>query len=258
MALVPAGRRTRPGGSDRRGSDRRGSDRRGRAAGWASARRGPGLPARPSRWPRPAGAGRGCGGRAGGMGAPCTFGSLGRRRLGRGAATRCRAAGALGEGEGSIADSHDGEPAFACAASGLAANMCGRSEPTRALVLGQRHEHKGFMDLLFFDDGVTIPVSLEPKVGGNPAEVACAALGGASAEGNARGFGPGTTLNPPANGLGSDFFIAPGAGAACGGKEAATHGGTDGVLPHELPGAAKIDGTPITADAVQPAACRHA
>ena len=164
--------------------------------------------------------------------------------------------GRWGRGDVDIADSHDAEPAFACAVSVLAANTCGRSETTRALVLGQRHEHKGFMDLLFFDGGVTIPVSLRPKVGGNPAEIACAALGCASAEGNARGFGPGTTLNPPASGLGSDFLLRRGRGAACGGKKAATHGGADGVLPHELPGAAKIDGTLTAADAVQPATCR--
>lgn len=145
-----------------------------------------------------------------------------------------------------IANSYGSESAFAYAVCELVANIYDHSEFARALVLGQRYDHKGFMDLSFFDDGVTISRSLKSKVGGNPAEIVCAALGGVSAKGDTRGFGLRTTFNLFTNGLGSDFFIASGAGAAYGGKEVETYGGIDGVLPYELPGAAKIDGTLIT------------
>ena len=54
------------------------------------------------------------------------------------------------------------------------------------------------------------------------------------------------------------FFYCAGGGGGVRRKRGGNAWGTDGVLPHELPGAAKIDGTPIAADAVQPDACRHA
>ncbi len=128
----------------------------------------------------------------------------------------------------------------------LVDNIYEHSKFTRALVLGQRYGYKGFADLSFYDDGVTIPGSLKGKAEGSPTDLVCDALGGKSAKDESRGFGLRTTFELFTNGLGSDFFVASGAGAAYGGKEASAYGGKDGVLAYELPGAARIDGTLIT------------
>lgn len=116
---------------------------------------------------------------------------------------------------------------------------------TRALVLGRRYDHKGFADLSFYDNGVTIPGS-PTKTVGRPSELVCAALDGTSAKGESRGSGLRTTFNLFTKGLGSDFFVASGAGSACGGREASACGGKDGVLQYDLPGLAEVRGAPIT------------
>ena len=145
----------------------------------------------------------------------------------------------------SIGSRHGGESAFAYGVSELVGNIYEHSKFTRALVLGQRYDHKGFADLSFYDNGVTIPGSLTKTVG-CPGELVCAALDGTSAKGESRGFGLRTTFNLFTKGLASDFFVASGAGAAYGGREASAYGGKDGVLQYNLPGLAEVRGTLIT------------
>ena len=136
--------------------------------------------------------------------------------------------------------------ALVYAVSELVDNIYEHSQFTRALVIGQRYDYKGFADISFYDDGMTIPGSLKAKVDGSPTKRVCAALGGESAKDVSRGFGLRTTFDLFTSGLDSDFFVASGAGAAYGGKEASAYGGKEGVLAYKLPGPAKIDGTLIT------------
>lgn len=145
-----------------------------------------------------------------------------------------------------IANRHGAESAFAYAVHELVANIYEHSNFNQALVLGQRYDHKGFVDLSFYDDGVTIPGSLKSKVSDNATDLVCAALNGKSAKDELRGFGLRTTFNLFTSGLGSDFFVASGAGAAYGGREALAYGGNNGVLAYELPEPARINGTLIT------------
>ena len=139
-----------------------------------------------------------------------------------------------------------GRSALVCAVSELVDNMYKHSQFTHALVIGQRYDYKGFADISFYDDGMAAPRSLKARVNGSPTDLVCAALGGASAKDESRGFGLRTTFDLFTSGLGADFFVASGAGAAYGGKEASAYGGKEGLLAYKLPGPAKIDGTLIT------------
>lgn len=136
--------------------------------------------------------------------------------------------------------------AFAYALDELVYNIYEHSEFSRALILGQRYDHKGFLDLSFFDDGVTIPGSLSTRVSGSPSKLIRMALNGTSIKRRSRGFGMRTTFRLPTEGLESDFFVASGGGAVYGGNEVKAYGGKECALQYKLQGAAKIDGTLIT------------
>ena len=136
--------------------------------------------------------------------------------------------------------------AFAYAMAEIVSNIYEHSEFSRALVLGQRYDHKGFLDLSFIDDGVTIPGSLMAKVSGSPSDLIRTALNGKSIKDESRGFGLRTTFKMFTDGIGADFFVASGGGAVYGGKEVKSYGGKDCALQYDLQGVAKIDGTLIT------------
>ena len=135
---------------------------------------------------------------------------------------------------------------FAYTVAELVANIREHSKYSRALVLGQMYDHKRFLDLSFFDNGVTIPGSFGTDADGSPGQLIRMALNGKSIKGRSRGFGLRTTFKMFTDGLGADFFVASDGGAVYGGSEVEAYGGEDGMLEYELRGPAKIDGTMIT------------
>jgi len=111
-------------------------------------------------------------------------------------------------------DHFGGESAFKYVVSELVDNIYQHSRFTRALIMGQRFDAKGFIDLSFYDNGITIPETFREKGFGHEASHAIReALNGVSTKDNDRGFGLRTSLNLFTTGLGAEFFIASGNGA---------------------------------------------
>ena len=130
------------------------------------------------------------------------------------------------------------QSAFACIVSEMVDNMYEHSRFERAMVLGQRYDAKGFRDISFFDDGMTIPSTLRRKGFSGPSGMIRRALNGASVKGG-RGYGLRTTYELITRGLGSSFFIASG--------EEAVYGiGGDDIVSYSLPEGAAMHGTLIT------------
>lgn len=119
---------------------------------------------------------------------------------------------------------------FAYAVNELVANIYEHSEFSRALALGQRYDHKRFLDLSFFNNGVTIPRSLGAKISGSASELIRMAINGKSIKDESRSFGLRTTFKMFTDGIGADFFVASGGGVAYGGNEVEAYGGKDCVL----------------------------
>lgn len=99
--------------------------------------------------------------------------------------------------------------------SELIDNIYQHSYFTRALIMGQRYDHKGFIVLTFYDDGsITIPQTFKENGFNHEASYAIReALNGVSTKNNDRGFGLRTSLNLFTKGLNSDFFVVSGNGA---------------------------------------------
>lgn len=130
------------------------------------------------------------------------------------------------------------QSAFAYAVNELVSNIYEHSRFKRAMVLGQRYDAKGFMDISFFDDGITIPSTLRRKGLSGRSGMIRRALNGASVKGG-RGYGLRTTSELITRGLRSSFFIASG--------EEAVYGiGGGGILPYRLREEAVMQGTLIT------------
>lgn len=135
---------------------------------------------------------------------------------------------------------------FAYAISELVANIYDHSKYSRALVLAQAYDHKRFLDLSFFDNGVTIPGSFGTDAPGSPGELIRMALNGKSIKGTSRGFGLRTAFKLFTDGCGADFFVASDGGAVYGGSEVEAYGETNRPLQYKLHRSSKIDGTLIT------------
>ncbi len=107
-----------------------------------------------------------------------------------------------------------GISAFKYVVSELIDNIYEHSNFTKALIMGQRYDSKGFIDLSFYDNGITIPQSFkEKKLPDEASNAIREALNGMSTKDNDRGFGLRTSLNLFIKGLNSKFFIVSGNGA---------------------------------------------
>ena len=107
-----------------------------------------------------------------------------------------------------------GESAFKYVVSELVDNVYQHSRFTKASIMGQRYDSKGFVDLSFYDNGITIPQTFKEKGFGHEASHAIReALNGVSTKDADRGFGLRTSLNIVTKGLNAKFFIVSGNGA---------------------------------------------
>ena len=107
-----------------------------------------------------------------------------------------------------------GISAFKYVVSELVDNIYQHSRFSRALIMGQRYDNLGFIDLIFYDNGITIPQTFKEKGLNHEASDAIReALNGVSTKDNNRGFGLRTCLKLFTQGLNSKFFIVSGNGA---------------------------------------------
>lgn len=129
---------------------------------------------------------------------------------------------------------------FVYVVSELTDNIYQHARCSRAVVMGQRFDKKGYVDLSIYDNGITIPKIFEEKKPGlnGACEAIHAALGGVSTTHQDRGFGLSTSLNLLVQGLNSKFFIASGAGAI--------YCDRSGRIPYTLPDRFGLEGTLIT------------
>lgn len=133
-----------------------------------------------------------------------------------------------------------GVSAFKYVVGELVDNIYQHSRFTRALIMGQRYDNLGYIDLSFYDNGITIPQTFKEKGFNHEASFAIReALNGVSTKDNDRGFGLRTSLNLFKNGLNAQFFIVSGNGAVyCDSKV--------GDLLYRLTEAGGLRGTLIT------------
>jgi len=132
-----------------------------------------------------------------------------------------------------------GESAFKYVVSELVDNIYQHSRFTRALIMGQRYDYKGFIDLSFYDNGITIPQTFKEKGFSHEASLAIReALNGVSTKDENRGFGLRTSLDLFRRGLKAQFFIVSGNGAV--------HCDSKGDSLYRLTDAAGLHGTLIT------------
>jgi len=111
-----------------------------------------------------------------------------------------------------------GQSALAYLIGELTTNIYEHSEFKNAMVMAQRYEKKGFVEITFYDDGITIPGSLR-KAGFNyPTDLDAikdAANGKSSKEALERGYGLGTNVRmcTDIDGLGGKVLVVSGRGA---------------------------------------------
>ena len=137
-------------------------------------------------------------------------------------------------------NSFGGESAFKYVVSELVDNIYQHSSFSRALIMGQRYDVKGFIDISFYDNGITIPQSFKDNGFNYEASLAIGqALNGKSTKDDDRGYGLRTTLKLFTKGLNSEFLIVSGNGAV--------YCDSDGDCLYKLADLAKLDGTLISA-----------
>jgi hypothetical protein len=112
---------------------------------------------------------------------------------------------------------YGGEIAFKYTIGELVDNIYQHSQFKSAFVMAQRYPSKGFLEICFYDDGITIPGSLK-KAGlifNEEEDKAIAeAINGLSAKNNKeRGYGLWSNLNLVLNGLKGEFLVVSGNGA---------------------------------------------
>ncbi|MDO8648022.1 MAG: ATP-binding protein [Candidatus Diapherotrites archaeon] len=110
---------------------------------------------------------------------------------------------------------YGGENAFKYLINELVDNIYQHSEFKNAFVMAQKYEKKGFVEICFFDDGITIPGSFAKKgMVFEDAESIIQAINGLSTKGKERGFGLGSNLKLFTKGLSGELLIVSGNGAA--------------------------------------------
>ncbi len=109
---------------------------------------------------------------------------------------------------------YGGETVFKYLISELVDNIYEHSQFSQAFVIAQRYSQHGFVEICFFDDGITIPGSYK-KQGKifKDHEAIVAAVNGESTKSKERGFGLSTNLAILTKGLKGEIFIVSGSGA---------------------------------------------
>ena len=104
--------------------------------------------------------------------------------------------------------------AFTYVVGELIDNIYQHSQFTRALIMGQKYPTKGYVDLSFFDNGITIPVTFK-NLGLNfkPHEAIAEAINGVSTVHKDRGFGLRTCTSICIKGLEGQLLVVSGLGA---------------------------------------------
>ena len=110
---------------------------------------------------------------------------------------------------------YGGENAFKYLVGELVNNIYEHSEFTTALVMAQRYKTKKFVEICFFDDGITIPGSFQKKGMGfkEDSEAIMKAINGLSTKGPERGYGLSTNFKIFTVGLAGEILLASGGGA---------------------------------------------
>jgi len=111
-----------------------------------------------------------------------------------------------------------GQSAFAYLLGELITNIYEHSEFESAMVMAQRYEKKGFVEIAFYDDGITIPGSLERAGFSYPTDLDAikeAINGKSSKEDVERGYGLNTNVRmcTDLDGLGGRVLVVSGRGA---------------------------------------------
>ena len=111
-----------------------------------------------------------------------------------------------------------GRTAFAYLIGELTANIYEHSGFRNAMVMAQRYEKKGFVEVSFYDDGITIPGSLRKAGFSYPTDLDAikdAVNGRSSKEAYERGYGLGTNVKmcTDIDGLGGKVLVVSGHGA---------------------------------------------
>lgn len=106
------------------------------------------------------------------------------------------------------------ESAFNYVVGELVDNIYEHSQFSRALIMGQKYQTKGFVDLCFYDNGITIPKTFETSgMRFKPHEAIASAINGASSVRQDRGFGLRTSARLCVQGLKGIIQIISGSGA---------------------------------------------
>jgi len=132
-----------------------------------------------------------------------------------------------------------GESAFKYFLGELVDNIYEHSEFSRALVMAQRYDSLRFVEMCFFDNGLTIP-GAQAKHGKKrtPIESLQAAASGVSTKSVERGFGIGSSIRLATEGFNGKFLLVSGAAAlsvdSSGGRE------------FDLTGPLALDGTLVS------------
>lgn len=107
-----------------------------------------------------------------------------------------------------------GEDAFKYVVGELVDNMYQHSNFTNGLIMGQKYPSKHFVELCFFDDGITIPQSfVNSGLTMKPHEAIAHAINGSSTVDPKRGYGLSTSARIFLEGLKGQVFVASGGGA---------------------------------------------
>ena len=123
-----------------------------------------------------------------------------------------------------LSKEYGGESAFKYTIGELVDNIYQHSKFKNAFVMAQKYSSKGFIEICFCDDGITIPGSLK-KAGlvfkdDEHDKAIVDAINGLSAKNDKeRGYGLWSNLNLVMNGLGGEFLIISGNGAVLVNKE---------------------------------------
>lgn len=107
-----------------------------------------------------------------------------------------------------------GENAFKYLIGEIVDNVYEHSEFTNALVMAQRYPKKGFMDVCFFDDGITINGCFKKHglIGRNDCNAILEATNGVSTKSKERGFGLNSTMRIFTKGTAGEMLIISGKG----------------------------------------------
>lgn len=107
-----------------------------------------------------------------------------------------------------------GENAFKYVIGELVDNIYQHSGFKTGLVMAQKYQDKGFVDLCFFDDGITIPMNfVEHGYEFNPTDAILEAIKGRSTKSKERGFGLSSSVKIFVDGLNGQILIVSGGGA---------------------------------------------